>query len=223
MVTTFADSKKQHPIDRGWRKRLFAWMIEKGGPCNNKEFVKCRQSLLSNVSGTVLEIGPGTGDNFAYLSSGITWIGIEPNPYMHPYLIDKAGKYGINPDLRRGYAERLATESSSVDAVVCTHVLCSVAQPSTVMSEIIRVLKPGGKFLFVEHVAGRKGTFLRFVQRLIRLVWGIFADGCHLDRETWDMIENAGFESVTYGLFRMSPRAICPVNPHIYGTAIKKP
>jgi len=207
--------------NNGWRKRLFAYLLAKNGHRIDKLVSEYKQSLLPGLSGTVLEIGPGTGDNFAYFSPGITWIGIEPNRFMHPYIMEKAKKFGITADLRHGYAERIDIGNNSIDAVVSTHVLCSVSEPSTAVQEIVRVLKPGGKFVFIEHITASEGTFLRKVQSLIRPMWGFFADGCRPDSDTQRILKEAGFECVSYQRFRMSPRLICPVSPHIYGLATK--
>ena len=197
-------------------------MLEKNGANIDKELREYRKSLFADLSGTVLEIGPGTGDNFAYYPAGITWIGIEPNTYMSRYLTKKAQEFGFKVDLRTGFAEKIDAPDSSVDTVVCTHVLCSVNDPPGAISEVLRVLKPGGKLLFLEHVAAEKGTVLRIVQRFIRPFWKIVADGCCPDRETVSLLEKSGFDKVTSEKFRMKPVSICPVSPHVYGIAVKK-
>ena len=120
----------------GLRKRIFAWMLEKSGPNIDKELSEYKKSLFADLSGTVLEIGAGTGDNFAYYPAGIKWIGIEPNSYMRGYLAKKAQKKSID------------AVDSSIDTVISTHVLCSVNDPKRAIDEIIRVLKPGGNFCF---------------------------------------------------------------------------
>jgi hypothetical protein len=80
------------------------------------------------------------------------------------------------------------------------------------------VLKPGGRFFFLEHVAAPQGTWLRRIQSGIRPIWKVIADGCHPDRETWVALENAGFKSVNYQHFH-APVPI--VSPQIVGVAIK--
>src|SRR5258706_582852 len=142
-----------------------------------------KQALFTGISGDVLEIGPGTGVNLVYLPVGIRWIGIEPNTYMHPYLRELGLKLGLSLDIRVGFAEHLPVADNSMDIVISTQVLCSVADPATVLREIQRVLKPGGRFLFVEHVAAVPGTRLRRWQRLARPMPALLG-GCHPDRET---------------------------------------
>ena len=90
-----------------------------------------------------------------------------------------------------------------MDAVIRTQMLCSVADPLTVLREIQRVLKPGGRFLFVEQVAAAAGSGLRFWQRLARPVSALIGNGCHPDRETWSDIEQAGFAHIQLEQFEV--------------------
>lgn len=199
-------------------KRLFAWMMAKGSDGYEKVVSQRKRSLFANLHGNVLEIGPGTGPNLTYYPQDIHWIGIEPNPFMHSYLQETAEKLGLNIDIRTGTAERIDAEDNSMDAVVSTLVLCSVPNLATTLKEILRVLKPGGRFLFIEHVAAPSGTLLRRVQSTIRPIWKVLGDGCNPDRETWVALENAGFSNVNYEHFE-APYPI--VSPHIIGTATK--
>src|SRR5690242_6004104 len=100
---------------------------------------------------------------------------------MHRHLREAAERTQIPIEIRTLMAERLPAEDDSVDAVVSTLVLCSACDPARVLREIRRVLKPGGRFVFLEHVAAPQGTRLRTVQRWIRPVWRRIADGCHPD------------------------------------------
>ena len=122
-------------------------------------------------------------------------------------------------ELRTGSAERLDVEDATADAVVSTLVLCSVADLAAVLKEIRRVLKPGGRFVFIEHVAAPQGTWLRRAQRAFRPLSKTFADGCQPDRETWRAIEAAGFAQVDLEHFR-APAPI--ISPHIAGVAVKE-
>lgn len=207
------------PVCSNCCKRLFAWMMAQGSPEYEKAVGDRKRTLFANLHGDVLEIGPGTGPNLPYYAQDIHWIGIEPNPYMHSYLQKEAERLGLNIDLRCGTAERLEAEDNSMDAVVSTLVLCSVPDLPGTLQEVLRVLKPGGRFLFIEHVAAPRGTWLRRVQSGIRPMWKVLGDGCHPDRETWIGLENAGFESVNYQHFQ-APFPI--VSPHIVGVATKK-
>lgn len=116
-------------------------------------------------------------------------------------------------------AEHLEFADNSIDAVVSTLVLCSVEDLEGTLQEILRVLKPGGRFYFLEHVAAPQGTWLRRMQQWIRPVWKKLGDGCRPDRETWVALEQAGFEQVEYQRFSAPVPAI--VRPQIIGVAMK--
>jgi len=203
-----------------WRKRLFAWGLANFNVEYEKAIAPRKQALFADLQGDVLEIGPGTGVNLPYYPPGIHWIGIEPNPFMHDYLRKEAEKRGLSIDLRRGTAEQLEVADNSVDGVVSTLVLCSVPNLDNTLQEILRVLKLGGRFLFIEHVAAPDGTWLRRVQQGVRPVWKVLADGCHPDRETGTTLEKAGFERVQYERFS-GPIPVPIVKPHIIGMAFK--
>ena len=184
-----------------------------------KNIADRKRTLFAQVQGDVLEIGPGTGPNLSYYPTDIHWIGVEPNPFMHSYLSKEAERLGLDIDLRSGNAQQLDVEDNSMDAVVSTLVLCSVDNLAATLQEVLRVLKPGGRFYFVEHVAAPEGTGLRRIQRWVRPFWKTLGDGCHPDRETWVAIEKAGFEHVSYQHFRADLPPI--VSPQIIGIATK--
>jgi len=177
-----------------------------------------KRTLLQGLTGQVLELGPGTGANLKYYGADVRWTGLEPNPYMHAYLHAEANRRVLAMDLRLGTAERTELPAASIDAVVGTLVLCSVPDVGVVLGEILRVLKPGGQFVFIEHVAAPRGTALRYFQRLGNPITQFLGDGCHLDRETWWSIEHAGFGHVECEHFRIRS----PFNgPHIAGRAVR--
>lgn len=137
---------------------------------------------------------------------------------MHPYLRRQAERLGREIEIRQGAAERLDVKDASVDAVVSTLVLCSVTDQPATLAEVLRVLRPGGRFVFLEHVAAPRGTWRRLFQRALRPLWSMLGDGCQPDRETWRAIEQAGFAQVTCDHFRV-PVPI--VSPHVAGWATK--
>ena len=206
------------PFQLHLRKRFAARFI--GGRNDGYESVVAsyKRRLFSDLHGDVLEIGPGGGANLAYYPRHIRWVGVEPNPFMHKYLRAEAGKLGLQPELRSGVAERLDVPDDSIDAVVGTLVLCSVSDQQAALREMLRVLKPGGRYLFVEHVAAARGTRLRRLQNWIRPVWQFVGDGCQPNRDTGAVIERAGFSSVRYESFSV---AIAIAGPHIAGLAVK--
>lgn len=206
------------PKQTSWYKRLFAYMMANSSEEFNKLVEQRKRTLLGDLHGNILEIGPGTGPNLAYYASDIHWLGIEPNPAMFPYVQREAQRLGLNAELREGRSELLPVPDASIDAVVGTLVLCSVHNPAKTLQEIVRVLKPGGKFIFIEHVAAPRGTRLRRFQRFVRPLWSAFSDGCQPDRETWTTIEGAGFNRVQLDHFRLAEPIVAP---HIAGFAVK--
>jgi len=203
----------------GWYARLFAWLMAHAAAQYEASMGDRKQSLFADIQGNVLEIGPGAGPNLSYYPKDIHWTGVEPNPYMHTYLHQEAKRLGLTVHLQTGTAERLDAEDNSLDAVVSTLVLCSVDNLEGTLQEVRRVLKLGGKFYFVEHVAAPADTTLRRVQQWIRPFWQAIGDGCRPDRETWKAIEQAGFQQVNYEKFRAPILAI--VSPQIIGIALK--
>ncbi len=196
-----------------------AFMLARFSGKHERHVADRKRVLLGELSGNVLEIGPGTGVNLRYYPATIRWIGIEPNPFMHPYLQREAERLGMEIELREGRAERLDVPDHSIDAVVSTLVLCSVPEVPETLGEILRVLRPGGRFIFIEHVAAPPGTWLRRVQRWARPVSSALADGCCPDREIWLALETGGFEHLTLESFRVP---IPITSPHIAGLATKK-
>jgi len=212
------DRREPRRVRGGLRKRVFAWMMANCTARHEKLIARRKRELLSGLIGTVVEIGPGAGTNLRYYAKGIRWIGVEPNPHMHPYLERAAREAGLDAELRQGFADHLDFADASVDAVVSTLVLCSVEDVAGSVAEIRRILKPGGNFVFLEHVAATEDSSARRWQRRIAPFCVYLADGCHPDRETWRAIETAGFTDVQIEHFRVPLPAI---GPHIEGVATK--
>jgi ubiquinone/menaquinone biosynthesis C-methylase UbiE len=202
------------------RKRFFAWMLKNGDAYSHKLYGSFKRELFNNIDGRIVEIGPGTGVNFQYLPIGVTWIGIEPNEAFFDVLKEQARGKQINAQVLKGSASQIPVADSSADFVLSTLVLCSVSQPGEVLTEIKRVLKPGGKLLFIEHVAAAKHTNLRRAQNLFNPLNRIAADGCNCNRETWSYLQQRGFSDLKIspiqmkGVFRLH-------SPHIIGYAVK--
>ncbi len=206
---------------RGIRQRIFAWAQARThdvGSDYDAQVDPHKRLLFVDLSGTVLEIGAGTGENFPFYPPGIRWIGVEPNLYMQNRLLETAQHYAISGELRTGVAEQLPVEDASVDTVVGTLVMCSVSDQAQALREILRVLRPGGRYIFIEHVAADLDSGLYRTQSLVQPVWTFLGDGCHPNRDTAAAIEQAGFSQVEITPFR----APVPfVSPHIAGYATK--
>ncbi len=204
----------------GLRKRLFAWALKKGDKFNHQIYDEYKRNLFKDIRGTVVEIGPGTGVNFDYLPPHIKWIGIEPNGAFFDILEARARAVGISAELIFGNADQIPLPDETADILVCTLVLCSVKQVPNTLAEIKRVLKTGGKLIFIEHVAGPANSSLHFFQNLFNPINKILADGCHCNRETWTFIEQAHFSDIQYTHHRISAAMVFH-RPHIMGYAIK--
>ncbi|KAM6547373.1 hypothetical protein CsatB_019049 [Cannabis sativa] len=135
--------------------------------------------------------------------------------------IDEVGSEAEHTDAKSdgSVGEALPLADASADAVVGTLVLCSVGDVNLTLKEVKRVLKPGGLYLFVEHVAAKEGSSLRFIQSILNPLQQTVADGCHLTRETGKHISEAGFSNLKLSLTFLSNASL--INPHIYGIAYK--
>jgi SAM-dependent methyltransferase len=179
-----------------------------------------KRSIYAELPSTVVEIGPGAGANLRYYAPYTRVIAIEPNPAMHTYLKAKAKRYNIDLEIRAVKGEQIDLADNSVAVVIGTLVLCTVAHPEKVLSEIHRILKPGGRYIYIEHVSDIPGTAVHFIQKKIHGVWARLFDGCRLTRHTHLAIQKAGFSHVQMDCFTMKSRWL-PFAPHIFGSAIK--
>jgi len=201
--------------------RIHAWLLDRLDATMHRLYGRRKQTLFAECCGdVVLEIGAGAGANLRYYPPSTNLIAVEPNPAMHARLRKRAAAAGVDVEIRGLPGEALDLSEAAVDTVVLTLVLCSVSDPAQVVREIRRVLKPGGKCLFVEHVAAPAGSPMRGVQRLLRRPHRWCFDGCCTDRETAATLVGAGFRDLTWESF--SVRSPLPyVAPHIAGIAVK--
>jgi ubiquinone/menaquinone biosynthesis C-methylase UbiE len=178
-----------------------------------------RRDLLAPLEGSVLEIGAGTGSNLPFFPPAVTSLVLsEPDRHMRARLLDATAASDRKVDVISAPAERLPFPDGSFDAVVAALVLCSVGDQAKVLAEIRRVLRPDGRFVFIEHVAA-KGSPRQFrQQRWIEPVWKRLAGNCHLTRSTEEAIQTAGF--VFEAIERQGlPKAPSMVRPSIRGSA----
>lgn len=207
-----------HDCGGGIGKRFHAWLLSRSSDPREEEIDRRIAPLVAGLSGTIVEIGPGAGRNLRFYPPGTRWVGVEPNRFLHRYLKRESERVGLEIEILQETAEAVSLPDRSADAVVGTFVLCSVKDVPQVLREIRRVLRPGGKFCFLEHVAAPGGTLLSGVQRAVRPVWKALLDGCHPDRDTLRMITQGGFTDIQVESFRL-PYAI--LGPHIAGSARK--
>ncbi|MFB4298640.1 class I SAM-dependent methyltransferase [Actinomadura sp. NTSP31] len=185
----------------------------------NQRLAGHKRDIFPRTGGVVAEIGAGNGPNLRYLPPRTIVHAIEPNPYFHPRLERTAAVHGIDLTIHPVPGEAIDLEDASVDTVICTWVLCTVHDPAQVLREIHRVLRPGGRLAFIEHVAAPHGA-VRRVQRLVRRPWQWAFEGCHTDRDTAAAIRAAGFASVEITEFQFRSSFV-PVRTQIAGIAVR--
>lgn len=154
---------------------------------------KQRGLALEGVSGDVLEIGLGTGANLRHYTEQVRSLAaVEPSLGMAARAERHAKEAGLNLRLTHHSGEQLPFEDAGFDAVVITLVLCTVEDVRAVLSEVLRVLRPGGKLHFLEHVASPDPRTRKWQDRL-NGIWKVLGCGCNLNRDTERAIRSAGF------------------------------
>jgi SAM-dependent methyltransferase len=176
-----------------------------------------KRNLLGRLHGDVLEIGPGGNPSFGYFPRSVRWWGIESNLTHHPSILTAAARVGIPAQVVEPSGCALPFRDSSFDAVVSLFALCTVSDPSVMLSEIRRVLRPDGVFAFMEHVAASDFR-TRMLQKAVRPIWIRFAEGCRPDCDTGSAIAAAGFTDVQFESFHI---AVPIIHPHLSGVARK--
>ena len=200
---------KQPPMN-GW---LYDAMTK--GP-EQKLLGPIRAALLGEISGEIVELGAGTGLNFPYYPAAARVRAIEPNASMLAKAKTRAPLVSAHIDLAQGGDEVLdAIAEGTLDAVVATLVFCSVDDPTRTMQRVLRVLKPGGRFVTMEHV--RDVTGWGRLQSLLTPVWCRVCANCHLDRDMERTIREAGYSSVRLQERKMPP----PAFRLLYGEALR--
>lgn len=163
-------------------------------PAEHQLLSKVRPRLVGDLSGTVLEVGAGTGANFPYYPTGLSIIATEPDSFMreraHRRVVE-SGRSDI--EVRDARAERLPFDDSSFDHVVATLIFCTVPDAMRGLAEIGRVLRPSGTFRFVEHVRNDESRFWGGFQDRAAPVWRWFGAGCNPNRRTEQAMQQAGF------------------------------
>lgn len=172
-----------------------------------------RRQALSAARGRTIDIGAGTGLNLDLYPDGLTELVLaEPDEHMLKRLRPKLADAGRTVELVQAPADRLPFPDDTFDTAVFTLVLCTVPDPRAALAEAARVLRPGGKLIFVEHVRAEDPGLARWQDRLER-PWRFFGDGCHCNRDTVATIEASSFEveSVERGALPKAPPIVRPL------------
>jgi ubiquinone/menaquinone biosynthesis C-methylase UbiE len=183
------------------------WVGERAGMAQR------RSALLGQATGRVLELGAGTGLNLPHYPDNLEELVLtEPSPPMVGRLERRAKQAGTASSVMVADAEQLPFEENSFDTVVSTLVLCTVDHPQQAISEIARVLRPGGKLLFLEHVRSDSPGLARWQDRLHR-PWHAFAAGCNANRPTVEMLRESPLrvEDVEHDRWKWMPALVHPL------------
>jgi ubiquinone/menaquinone biosynthesis C-methylase UbiE len=178
-----------------------------------------RRQVLSEAQGRTIDLGAGTGANLELYPEAVSDLVLaEPDPHMAKQLREKLARSQRSAQPVEAPAEKLPFEDSSFDTAVFTLVLCTVPNPEAALAEAARILKPGGKLLFVEHVRAADAGLAHWQDRLEK-PWRFFADGCHCNRDTVATIEASPLtvEQVEQGSL---PKAPPIVRPLVHGSAV---
>ncbi len=181
-----------------------------------------RRELLASAHGRVLDVGTGTGSNLGLFPEAVEQLVLaEPDEHMLRVLRRKLARAPLDAELVRAPAEALPFAAESFDCVTCTMVMCTMPDPARGLEEMARVLKPGGRLLFLEHVRSEDAGFARTQDRVDPL-WRFLADGCHCNRDALAAIEASPLrlEGFQRGHMPAAPRLIVPL---VVGTAIRPP
>jgi ubiquinone/menaquinone biosynthesis C-methylase UbiE len=193
--------------------RAFAALYDRGLRATEEGGLReMRRELLSEASGRTIDLGAGTGVNLDLFPESVSELVMaEPDPHMLKQLRAKAaGRGGV--EISGASAQELPFADDSFDTAVFTLVLCTVPDPAAALRETARILRPGGKLLFIEHVRADEAGLAGWQDRLER-PWRFLADGCHCNRDTVAMIEASPLklEQVEQGRLPKTPPIIRPL------------
>jgi len=186
---------------RRWHAALYGFLDRK-----NETWMQGYLSyIVGGAEGRVLEIGAGTGHSFPYYEKAREVVATEPDPFMLAQARKRLEELGLtHVELHQHVAEDLPFDDASFDHVVSVLVLCTVQDARSALSEVRRVLKPGGTLRFIEHVR-YDGGLRGLVQDVIAPVWRFLGSGCHVNRRTGEAIVEVGFQLVDLQRHVMRP------------------
>lgn len=189
--------------------------------CSSPQIEDVRREIVPRAKGRLFEIGCGGGINQPlYRRAQIThYAGIDPGEKLLGYARAEAEKQGWQADIRAGIGEDIPFEDESFDTVVCTYTLCSVQDEMQTLSELRRILKPGGTLLYLEHGRAPDPKVAKWQER-IEPAWKPLLGGCHLTRPITSNVERAGFSTTKLGE-RYLPRMPRFAGWNEWGEAVK--
>lgn len=181
----------------GWYSRtVLPKLIEVG--CSQKLLMRLRAQYVPQAQGNVLEIGIGTGLNLEYYNKDqVQLTGLDPAAELTGHAQERAQALDLPVTMLGVSGESIPAEDATFDNLVCTWTLCSIPNVEGALREMHRVVKPGGKLLFIEHGASPDAGIATW-QRRVEPMWKRLTGGCHLTRKADELIQEAGFRLDTF-------------------------
>lgn len=213
MSTTTSDGTQdlRHPFFA----RLYHHVLQREP---SERDVRCRQRLLAGIAGTVVEVGPGNGPNFAHYPPTVERVvAVEPESFLRGKATEAASRAPVPIDVTAGDADHLPLADGEADAVVLA--LCSVPDQMSALAEARRVLRPGGELRVYEHVVAEHPV-ARTAQRAAQATfWPRAFGNCHPARDTLAALGAAGLDTTAITRFVMQTKPMEPPMPFILGIA----
>jgi ubiquinone/menaquinone biosynthesis C-methylase UbiE len=185
-----------------------------------------RRALVGQARGVTLELGAGAGVNLPHYTEAVTELVIsDPSPYMREHLATELATHpprAGSVSLVDCAGESVPFPDQSFDTIVATYILCTTPDPARVLAEIHRLLRPGGRYLFLEHVHAGDGTLLGRIQDLVEIPHRYIAAGCYPNRRTEQLLAQSPLQILELEHGRQ-PRAPATVRPTILGVAQHAP
>ncbi|MET4093687.1 class I SAM-dependent methyltransferase [Arthrobacter sp. UYCu712] len=208
--------------DASPRTRSFGRNFARMGPrMDARGAAEHRRRLVEAAHGSVVEIGAGYGATFPFYPAAVTGVlALEPDPTLRDLALAAAARAPVPITVQDGVAESLPAADASIDVVVCSLVLCSVAEQPAALAEAVRALRPGGLLLFYEHVRSEHRV-LGAAEDLLTPLWSRLAGGCHPNRDTAAAIAGADLTVLSLERFGFSALPGNPRVAHILGVAAK--
>jgi ubiquinone/menaquinone biosynthesis C-methylase UbiE len=212
-MSSRAEKKVHHPVFA----RMYLRTLKRRVAIGEEDY---RRKLLAGLSGRVIEIGVGSGINFAYYPRTVEHLlAIEPEPLLRAEALKAATTASVPVTVVDAVAADLPAEDHRLDGAVASLVLCSVSDPQRALAELRRVLRPEGELRFYEHVIAHQPR-AAFLQRAADATfWPHIAGGCHLSRDTEAELERAEFRIERSERFSFTPGPPVPAIPHVLGVA----
>jgi SAM-dependent methyltransferase len=166
-----------------------------GLACSQANITELRRTIIPRASGVVLEVGIGPGLNLAHYDPQkvIKVIGIDPEQGFLELATERVKASPVPVEIIEAPGESIPLDDGTADTAVLTYTLCSVQDPVAVLREIRRVLKPGGRLLFLEHGRSDDASVAAWQDR-INPLWNVFSCGCQINRDTSMLLRSAGFK-----------------------------